>query len=184
LIKLLVEIASRIIQQFLDAPVGKPSRRLGEIGVLPVSLRVRLELIARHLPPDPAPIIAWVPAEQPTKIAGLRVLDLLTLAVAQWVRRHHGHCLPAGQHPPAALTGQGSVQLRRTRSEALPQTARTCRVRAQAKPPGSNWSSMTRAGVVVGDDDFKSAGCRRARRGVRGVRGDKGFAELGRAARC
>ena len=46
--------------------------------------------------------------------------------------------LPAsGPVPPAALTGQGSVRSRRARSEALPQTAYTCRAHVQAKLPES-----------------------------------------------
>ena len=39
---LLVWVSGGIFQQLLDAPVGKSSRGLGKVGVLPVSLRDRL----------------------------------------------------------------------------------------------------------------------------------------------
>ena len=98
LVVLLIRVTSGVIQQLLDAPVGKPPRSLGKDGVLSVSLRDRLKRIARHLQPHPAPVFVLVPAKQPAEVPDLRALDLAAFFVAEWVGCHHGHCLPAGQH--------------------------------------------------------------------------------------
>ena len=48
-------IAGGLFQQLLKAPVDQSPCIFGEVGVLPVSLRNRLERVARHLQPNPAP---------------------------------------------------------------------------------------------------------------------------------
>jgi hypothetical protein len=98
LVVLLIWIAGGVFQQLLDAPIGKASRGLREAGVLLVSLRHQLQGVARHLQPNPAPVFVLIPAEQSTEVTSIRTFDLLAFFVGEWVRCHHGHCLPVSQH--------------------------------------------------------------------------------------
>jgi hypothetical protein len=98
LVVLLIWIAGGVFQQLPDAPIGKASRGLREAGVLLVSLRHQLQGVARHLQPNPAPVFVLIPAEQSTEVTSIRTFDLLAFFVGEWVRCHHGHCLPVSQH--------------------------------------------------------------------------------------